>query len=128
MNKILLALLLSTSVLTSCDNDEETTDGNRPLTTVAGGATCKGVVCPNGGSCHLEQDKPICIDACAAVRCANGPCVVKDGRPVCTDQRADAGSGPSDCRTEACKGTDTCEPCKTTTGAAYICLPRGTAC
>jgi hypothetical protein len=61
-----------------------------------GGDACKGVTCPNQGSCHAEGATPVCTDACSAVRCANGPCVVKDGKAVCT--------GTSPPTTDACTG------------------------
>jgi hypothetical protein len=135
MNKLFLVFLLAAGLGTGCGTDDSTTSGSNPLTTTpaatscGGDDACKGVACPNGGKCHVEAGNPVCVDACAAVRCANGPCVVKDGKPVCTDSSTGTGgSGGADCRSTGCASPSTCEPCRTTTGAAYICLRPGIAC
>jgi hypothetical protein len=134
MNKMLLIFLLATGLGMGCGTDDSTTSGSTPLTTTpaanncGGGDACKGVTCPNGGTCHVEEGKPICLDACAAVFCANGPCVVKDGKPVCTDNSTGTGGSGADCRSTGCASPNTCEPCRTTTGAVYICLSPGVAC
>ena len=132
MSKILLVFMLATGLGMGCGTDDGTPGGSNPLTMTPTAGTgcdaCKGVDCPNAGTCHVEEGKPICIDACAAVICANGPCVVKDGKPVCTSSPTGTGGGGGDCRSAGCARPSTCEPCKTTTGAIYVCLPPGTVC
>ena len=127
MNKLLLVFLLASGLVVGCGTDEGTTRGSDPLTTAPAAGACKGVACPNGGTCHVEEGKPVCIDACAAVRCANGPCVVKDGKPVCTSSSSGGGDG-GDCRSTGCASPNMCAPCKTINGAAYVCLPPGVVC
>ncbi|KAH7711476.1 hypothetical protein AAVH_21198, partial [Aphelenchoides avenae] len=45
---------------------------------------------------------------CAVVRCANGPCVVKNGRAVCTGN-VETGANVDPCSTITCKPEEKCE-------------------
>lgn len=81
-----------------------------------GGATTNntgGAVATNGSG---GSGGSTTVDACAAVRCANGPCVVKDGKPVCQDSSP---SDPPSPTTDACS-TVRCAygPCVVVNGKA----------
>jgi hypothetical protein len=86
MKRMFLAALIASGLVLACDEQNESDQGGKPLT----------------------MNQPEMIDACAAVRCANGPCVVKDGRPVCTDATGVGVGGGDACKGVTCPNQGTC--------------------
>ncbi|HEY0709112.1 MAG TPA: hypothetical protein VGG33_20045 [Polyangia bacterium] len=81
MKRLFLAALIASGLALACNEQDDRTQGTNPLTM-----------------------KPPEADLCAAVRCLNGPCVVKDGKPVC----ADTSGGGDACKGVTCPNQGSC--------------------
>jgi hypothetical protein len=92
---------------------------------------CIAALCPINTRCEEDEDgnaNCIPLDACATVRCANGPCVVVDGEPTCVNDicaRTDCADGLICIVNEDEEAECVDNPCKLAKcSAGYVCQPN----